>query len=397
VGKKSSLAFLAAGVVLVVVAIVWWTVIAPSLVKLPNDINTVMNFEGTLTQYVDPATQQPLAAGSELKVPLTIARTYASVPAKYTSGVAVCTDTLDMTLAGQARPLQITQNVLDRKTRKSVSSDQGWAYSPQIVLADRPGHYDSLMPGGLKVGDVVSIFSDDVATPFDVKAVEKIDNWNGLGVTAIKIDATRAATPYHPAVAQAFLAAQSLPMELTFAQVSAQLKAKGLDLTALLTGLAAVASREDLQSLQTLAQQPVKVVYKQASADVIYVEQKTGATIGATLDRTTTMEIDSTPLLGAFVIVGKYASDPKVGPLVAGAMQAAQQLAQAAPTKVFNQNVSIIKTSEATLAKDAAGKASAMDLVDLWIPLIIVVVGFLVLVAGGYLLFRSRKAAARAS
>jgi hypothetical protein len=393
VGKKSSLAFLAVGVVLVVVAIVWWTAIAPSLVKLPSDINTVMNFEGKLTQYVDPATQQPLPAGKEVSIPLSVARTYASVSDKYTSGTAVCTDTIVMTLAGQPRPLQVTQNVMDRKTRKYVASDLNWTYSPQIVLKDGAGHYDSLMPGGLRVGDIVSVFSTDVATAFDLKAVEKIENYNGLGVTAIKIDATRPATPYYPAVAQAFLGAQGLPMELTFAQVSAQLKAKGLDLAALLGGLATVASPEDLQALQALAQQPVKVVYKQASADVIYVEQKTGATIGATLDRTTTMEIDPTPLLGAFVIVGKYATNPTIGPSVAGAIQAAQQLAQAAPTKVFNQNMSVIKTSEATLAKDAAQKASAMGLVDLWIPLIIVVVGVLVLVAGGYLFFRPRRVA----
>ena len=65
------------------------------------------------------------------------------------------------------------------------------------------------------------------------------------------------------------------------------------------------------------------MIYKQESGDVIYVEQKTGATVGATFDRTTTMEMDTSGLLGAFAIIGKYASDPTVGPAIAAAMQAA--------------------------------------------------------------------------
>ena len=65
-GKKSSIVFSVVGIVLVVVAIVWWTVIGPMLTKLPNDVDTRMDFEGNLTLYVDPVTKQPLAAGDGL-------------------------------------------------------------------------------------------------------------------------------------------------------------------------------------------------------------------------------------------------------------------------------------------------------------------------------------------
>ena len=72
--KKSSIALGVVGVVLVVVAIVWWAAIAPSLTKLPSDIDTSMDFEGTLTQYIDSATGQPLPAGKEVVVPFTVLR-----------------------------------------------------------------------------------------------------------------------------------------------------------------------------------------------------------------------------------------------------------------------------------------------------------------------------------
>ncbi len=395
--KKSGIALGVVGIVLIVVAIVWWAALAPSLTKLPSDIDTVMDFDGKLTQYIDSATQQSLPAGQEVVVPFTVLRTFASVADQYTSGTAVCLDSIVMTVGGQERPAQLTQYALDRKTRKCVESDANWAYTPEIVLNDRVGNYGPLFPGGLKVGDTLSVFFNDPATAFDVKVVEKIDDYNGLGITAMKIDASRPATEYHPAIAQAVLGSQGLPMELTFAQLSAQLKAKGLDLEALLAALGTVATPEDLQSLQALTQQPVKLIYKQESGDVTYIEQKTGATVGATFDRTTTMAPDTTSLLGAFAIVGKYASDPNIGPAIAAALQAAGQLAQAEPTKVFNQSMTIIKTSEESLAKDAQDKASLLSLVDMWIPLIIVIVGAILLILGGYLLLRARKVVAAAS
>jgi hypothetical protein len=296
-----------------------------------------------------------------------------------------------MTLAGQERPAQVTQYALDRKTRKCVESDQNWAYAPQILLPDRVGNYGPLFPAGLAVGDTLSTFFNDVNKAFDVKVAEKIDDYNGLGVTAMKIDATRPAAEYYPPIAQAFLGSQGLPMEITFAQLSAQLKAMGLDLEPLLAGLAQVAAPEDMQALQAMTQQPVKMIYTQEGGDVMIVDQKTGATVGATFDRTTSMQPDTANLLQAFAIIGKYAQDPNIGPAIAQVMQAAGQLAQAGPTKVFNQKMSIIKASEESLAADAKDKGALMGWAKLWIPLIVVIVGALLLLVGGWLFYGARK------
>ena len=392
-GKRSSIAFGAVGVVLIVVAIVWWTAIAPALTKLPSTIDSPMNFEGKLTQYVDSATQQPLAAGQEVVIPFTALRTFKSLADQYTSSVAMCQDTIVLTVAGKEQPPQIFNDPLDRKTRKFVDSSDSWAYAKEIVLKDRVGHYGPLFPGGLKVGDKVSGFFDDVSTAYDLPIAEKIDNFEGLGVTALKIDAACPSTAYYPAIATALLGSQGLPAQITFDQLSAQLKAKGLDLAALLGGLAKVATPEDLQALQALTQQPVKLKYFMEGKDIVYIEQKTGATIGATLNRTTSMQIDTSGLLSAFMIISKYSQDATVGPMIAAVTKAAGSLAQAAPTPVFNQTMSIIKTSEATLVADAKTNLSKLALANLWIPLIIVIVGFLALITGGFLMFKSRKAA----
>jgi hypothetical protein len=118
VGKKSSVAFIVLGVLLVLVAVVWWAVLGPSLTKLPSDIDTQMNFEGNLTLYINPETKQPLAAGQEKVLPITVLRTVASLPDLYTSKVAVFDDTAVMTTAGQEGQPQVHRYALDRMTRK---------------------------------------------------------------------------------------------------------------------------------------------------------------------------------------------------------------------------------------------------------------------------------------
>ena len=240
------------------------------------------------------------------------------------------------------------------------------------------------------------MYVNDPSKAFDFTVKGKIADWNGLGITVLKIDGTRASTDYNPAIAQAVLGTgQGLPMEITFEQFAAQLKAKGLDLQALLAGLATVASAEDMQSLGALTQQPVKLTYKQESGDVYFIEQKTGSTVGATFDRTTTMSVDTTGLLGAFAILAKYASDATVGPAITAAMQAATQLGEAEASKIYNLTMSITDASQATLADSAKEKIPLMTLVNLWIPLIIVVLGGLVLILGTVgLMMKSRKAAA---
>lgn len=398
-GKKFSTTLIVIGVILVIAAVVWWAVIAPMLVKLPSDIDTPMSFEGSMTVYVDPDTGASLPADQALVVPITASRKFAALPDLFTSSTAVFEDTLVLTMAGQKEQPQVSHYAMDRKTRKCIDSTENWAYDKSIQVA-RTGYYGPLFPAGLKVGDTVSVFINDPSKAFDLSVAEKIDDWNGLGITVLKIDATRPVADYNPAIAQAVLVhGQDLPSEIPFATLAAQLKAQGLDLQALLSALGAVASPTDMQSLAALTAQPVKLTYKQSSADVYYIEQKTGATVGATFDRTTLMSPDTSGLLGAFTILTKYASNPTVGPAIQAAMQAATQLQSSAePTKIFNENMSIAATgdgSQVTLADSAKDKIPLMTLVKLWIPVIIVVVGALILILGAVgLMMKSRKTAA---
>lgn len=398
-GKKFSITLLVIGIILVALAIVWWAAIAPALVKLPDDIDTRMTFEGALTLYVDSETGTPLTEDQAVMLPLTVDRTFVALPDLYTSDTAVFEDTVIMSIMGEAGQPQVTHYALDRATRKCVDSPENWAYSPQILL-DRTGNYGALLPGGLQVGDTASAYFNDPSQVFDIEVVEAIDDWHGLGITALKIDATRPWADYNPAIAQAVLiAGQGLPAEITYDQLAARLKAAGLDLGQLVAGLAMVASAEDQQAIAGLMGQTFALTYKQSSADVYYIEQKTGATVGATFDRTTGMSVDTSGLTGAIAILSKYAQDPTVGPAITEALAGAASLLTADPTKVFNQNISIVSTgvgSEEALAQSAKDKIPLLSLVNLWIPVIIVAIGGLILLLGivGLLVGSRTKAAA---
>jgi len=385
VGKKLSTALLVIGAILVVFAIIWWTVIGPMLVKLPDDINTHMEFEGTLTVYLDPETGAVLSEDSAMGVPISIARDFVSLPDLYTSDTAVFSDTIVLSMMGDASDPQVTHYAMDRNTRKCVDSPENWYLSPQITM-DRTGNYGPLLPGGLQVGDTVTAFFNDPSVTFDVKVVEAIDDWNGLGITALKIDATRPWADYNKAVAQAVLIdGQGLPAALTYEQLAARLKAGGLDLGQLVTGLALVATPEDQAAIAALMDETFPLIYKKSSADVYYIEQTTGATVGATFDRSTGMSVDTSGLMGAITILGNYTDDPVIGPAIQEALGNATAMLGAEPTKVFNQYVSIVPTglgSETELAASAKDKIPLLNLAKLWIPVIIIVVGGVILLIG---------------
>jgi hypothetical protein len=396
VGKKTGIAFAVVGVLLVLLAIVWWTVIGPQLAKLPDDINTEMKFEGTLTLYFNPETGQPLPAGRELTVPITVDRMITALPDLYTSGVAVLSDASVMTQAGAVKPPMVFQYALDRVSRKCVTSDQNWAYTPQLLMPERVGNYGLLFPGGLGVGDKVSFFFNDPGVPFDVTVASENDNWHDLGVTGLEVDGTREWTPYNADVANLVLIqGQGLPTQISFATLKAQLDAIGFDLDTVIGALAQVATAEEMASLTAMTQQPVNLVYSQESSDIFYIEKTTGATIGATFNRTTGMSPDATNLAAAVMLITKYAADPNVGPTLQAALAAAAPLADAEPTPVYNQTMSITAANEAELVASAEDKIPLIKLATFTIPLIVILVGAVVLLLGVLLVvLKGRKPAA---
>ena len=58
------------GIVLVILAILWWAFAVNALIKIPSDIDTEIDYEGEYTYYVDPMTFVPYPPGGEQTLPM---------------------------------------------------------------------------------------------------------------------------------------------------------------------------------------------------------------------------------------------------------------------------------------------------------------------------------------
>ncbi len=100
-------------------------VLAPMLVKLPDNVDTTSVYEGVLTLNVDPTSLSVLPPDMAVKIPLTITRIDVSAPDKSNGSTAVLKETAVAKGPGGKDLINYTKYyALDRKSAKNVTSDQ---------------------------------------------------------------------------------------------------------------------------------------------------------------------------------------------------------------------------------------------------------------------------------
>jgi hypothetical protein len=405
--KKLGIAGIVVGVLVGAFALVWWLVIAPQLLKLPSDIDNTMEFAGTMTLYVDEVSGARLRDGNEKTYPIAATRSFVALPDMFTSSTAFFEDKMLLTVGDKTADPQIAHYAMSRTSRKCVDSEENWAYSEDNRV-DRAGVYGPLFPPGLEAGDTLSVYYDDPAKAFDVKVVDKIDDWNQLGITVVKIDASRPSAPYDPEAAEVLLMrGRGLPTQVSLDQVKSALKlnfnisspislpfGQSLPSTSAIPDAvkAAVA-----QIQQVVDAHPLTITYSQESSDFYYIEQTTGATVGVTFDRTTSIKIDTSVAQAVSDLLGDFASLPVVGPKIASALERVNELAASYrdPYPAFNQKITMTDASQSEMAQTAKEKISLMNWARFRIPVIAGAVAALLVLLGvlGVVVGRKKKAA----
>jgi hypothetical protein len=121
---RSSVIVAIIGVLLIVAAGVVRWVVLPSVSKLPDDLDTSQQFEGTYTG-LNPAALSGAAAGDVMlgEVPVTATRTYA---VESTDGdTALVTRTVERSIAGQPDPTSVSTYAIDRVDFDSTTPPSG--------------------------------------------------------------------------------------------------------------------------------------------------------------------------------------------------------------------------------------------------------------------------------
>jgi hypothetical protein len=374
---------IALGIVLILVAILWWAIAVNALVKLPDDVESTSFYEGEMTYYVDPMTQEPLPTGEELVLPMDVERKVLSLADEYDSSKGVIEERVMVEVGGMENPPGGLTSiyVLDRKSSENVDDERAYDFE-QGNGVNREGSFYPLLPFDTSNEEKYPIWKGEIGQGVESEFLSEEEK-EGITVYNFKGSVTVADKKE---VTEAYVKILGLPTEVTFEELKPQLAAMGVDadaLIALASQVIGAQSPEDLQALNAALQQSIPVKYYWTFDVETSVEPKTGVPVNVYKDiESIHMELDTSNLMGIFAILAKYSSDPALGPELAKLVELQSQLGEAEPTKVFEYSIAQSEESVKAAIEDAKDGAGQINLVKVYIPWALLIVGALILIIG---------------
>ena len=178
--SKAGLVLIIIGVVFIALVPIWKWGLGPSLVKLPDTIDSVSNYDGLLTLNIDPNSLSPLPPDIKLKIPVSITRKDISAPEKSSGDVAVIKETGVGVGPGGKKLTDYTKYfALDRKTGKNVTSDE--------ANVKNRTDYSLLLGFYVDKDGTYSLWDDDTRTTGKLQFVKEttVDGFTSKNVPAI--------------------------------------------------------------------------------------------------------------------------------------------------------------------------------------------------------------------
>ncbi len=380
----ASYILIALGIILILAAILWWAIAVNALIKLPDDIDVVNKYEGEVTYYVDINTGEPLAPGSELKFPLEIEQDFLSESAHYDSTTAVIKEILKIDVMNIPQDDVENSYVLDRKSMenkdKTDLKDQAYAFKTSSFAGEemnRDKNYYPQFPIDTSKDETYPIWKNEVNEGIET---EFLDEENKEGVTVYNFKLAFE----DKEVTEGYIEQMELPTQTSFEQLKPTLTAMGVDvdgLVALATQVIGAQSPEDLQALNTALQQDIPLTYFWSMEQELSVEPKTGTPVDLyKCTETLTMKMDTASLEGAFDVLAKYAEDPNLGPALVPLVELQDQMGEA--QKIFEQTYITTEDTRRTAIADAKDNAGSINLVKVYIPWALLIVGAFILIVG---------------
>lgn len=375
--RRTSLAAIVLGVALIVAAGVWALVAPGQLVKYDTSDQTAIA-DGKFSLYVDAATGLPLT--SPQVAPLHVEQLLHI--ADMQGGNAVVSERDTQVIAGQTQ-VYAQQYIVDRGSLQSVKGDLSWAYTSGNVV-DRSPAYTVNLPFNTGSGPY-AIWMNEAGKSYPFS--QDGSPFTNDGVTVVRLRGHLDATPV-PAYYVAALKPSGIPDSVTFDQLKSQLKAAGFNVDALIQALLPKLSASELGSLQAASAQPIKLDYFMTADTSILVEQRTGAIVSLEKqDETLTTQPDPAGLGALGAILTAHADVPAVQQ----ALPALATLAAAPPSKVFNATYTQTPASVQQITDYVNGQGNRIDLVKTYLPVALLVVGLVLVAAGGGVRLANRR------
>ena len=266
--RKTRIIAIGLGALLLVLGMVWAPLVAPRLVRFPDDVDETLRYSGNITMHVDAATGAPLA--TPVTEPLTVVRRLVS-SGEQTYDRARLLETITMTI-GDTEQVERHSYVMDRASMKFVDDPGNWAYFPDEKV-DRTGKYRITLPMDLNTSESYEIWNNETGAVYKATGgggAVKID-----GLDVVRFAGELQDEPLSPG----FIRQQQLPATASVEAFTPQLEALGLDLAAVNAMLAAALTPEDAAAFAAALAQPVPLSYTFSFTGEIAVEPETGAIV----------------------------------------------------------------------------------------------------------------------
>jgi hypothetical protein len=374
------------GGVLLLAAFGWRSVAVPALVKFPTDVDQRLQYEGTFTLFVDPASAAPLVEPTTSA--LAVDRHVEALPDESDASRVVVRETIAFDVEGLASATQIHHYVMDRRSNVNLPDDRAWAFEETNVL-DRSGAYWVALPNDVGNTSTVPMFKDEVGGQFITTGGPETEVVAGLDLVAV------ATAPTTMPVTEAYLrsldAVVPLPRALGFEQLKPSLITAGVPVDEAMAALVPVATPEELTTLSELIAQPIPLQYVVTFGGTIFADPRTGAIVDVTsiVDRISVRPAaDALPPL--LTILGRHRDEAAIAAAIDGLDRLATE-----PLPVFEYRYAQTTTSAQEIARWVSDQHDRMDLAERTIPLTLAVIGAAAVVIGGLLLVRGVRGGRR--
>ncbi len=367
--------FIVVGIILILAAILWWAIAVSAMVKLPSDVDVENRYQGEMTWYFnpDPAAFRPLPEGQEVRVGLEMVQRITALAEGFDSSRGLVKETVLYRMGDiEQEPMEFVY-ALDRGTLENVSDDRAYAWTPQNVV-DRGGTYYPFLTFDTSKDETYSVWKSEVGEGVDAEFVSEEEKEK---ITVYNFKISFEDKP----VAEAYVESMGLPREVTLGEVKETLKEAGLDVEAFLALATRVMSAEDMGALNSALQAKIPVEYLWSAEQEFSVDPKTGIPIDVYKSaETLSMRLDTSGLSQLLPVLSKYASDPQLGPAITQLSGLQSQLG--APKKVFSYDYHTTPESIAANAEDARRNTNKINIIKVYVPWALLVIGALFLIGG---------------
>lgn len=262
------------GVVLIAFGLLVRFVGDPVLIRFPLNTNQKLEYRGSVSVGVDPATMVPLS--SPLRLPLTVSRTVRVKSGSFSE--AVIDETIATTFAGSTRT-EIYQYVMDRRTMQLRNSQSSYAFDDRLdVMTPIGGSYRINLPLGTSSTDRYPIWAPEIdaavaAVPTGAAHHSALANTQ---VITFKVSFEHRVASYY----LAYLERNGFPSVMSSKSLATELIAHGASTTQVVRAVTPYLTPSQLAALRTrIAQLRVPLEYSYFEKGQFSVQPSTGALV----------------------------------------------------------------------------------------------------------------------